>query len=92
MKWGKCESGIFIPKYEYTGTNQHGDRYKKIESIVLPTLTLSVDVAGATTGDLKQLILLGSSLDIAPKYDFDEPQSISIRLLSATALQAALNK
>jgi hypothetical protein len=59
----------YLPQYQYTGTNQHGARYKKLPEYK----KISVARLEAETGnahDLSDLILLSDHLNIPVRYDF----------------------
>ena len=61
---------FFLPRYEYTSCNQHGNRYKRKSSIALKTVRLSCKYDDKD--GLIRLVLLSNSLDIPVKYDFSE--------------------
>lgn len=83
MQWRK--GFIHVPQYEYAGTNQHGDRYKRISTKKISTSRLSTIVGEAE--DIQTLIILGSQLDVPVQYDFDvEPQVAYIEVAGKEAL------
>lgn len=58
------------PIYEYTGTNQHGDRYKIEGWKEFRIAKLSNDCSN--THEMRTLIVLSHQLDVPVCYDFDE--------------------
>lgn len=71
MEWSK--KFTYLPQYEYVSTNQHGCRYRKVDSKQLSVAILSADCGNAT--DLRTLILLSHRLDVPVHYDFDEQKA-----------------
>ena len=91
MIWNKNET-LLIPQYLWTGSNQHGDRYKRINSKPIRIAELSVEACSAHIDDLKNLILLGDHLDTPVKYEFTKPQNtISIAVVSAKLLKGLIS-
>jgi hypothetical protein len=71
---------IYIPKYEYTGTNQHGDRYKEIDSKQVNVVKMSTKTDDAE--GLTRLILLSDRLNVPVRYSFKD-HTASIEVMSA---------
>jgi len=90
MQWAQNNNAIYIPKYKYRGSNQHGDSYKKIETKILTSVTLSANVENVNTIDLKTLILLSDRLNVPVRYDFSNPQRVYVELISAEILRNIL--
>ena len=79
------ETGYYYaPQYKYTGTNQHGDRFKSVPSkkIIVGKLSCKCN----DTDELKQLILLSDRLRVPVRYDFEE-QMAYIELMGADAVE-----
>lgn len=76
----------YIPRYEYTGTNQHGSRYQKIDDKRLSVARLAAQTDNAT--DLSKLILLSHNLNVPVHYDFNEkPNQAYIEVVSFEAIK-----
>lgn len=71
------------PRYEYTHSNQHGCRYKKVASKQLNVVKLSCKRNNAS--DLEDLIVLGHTLNVPVHYDFKEGR-VYIRIMSGEAV------
>ena len=71
------------PRYEYTNSNQHGSRYKKIASKKINVVKLSCKKDKAS--DLEDLVILGHTLNVPVHYDFEEGQ-VYIRIMSGEAV------
>ncbi len=83
MLWNK--KNTYLEQYEFTGSNQHGMRYKKIASKRVSVATLSADYTNLT--DMRQLILLSHHLDMPVRYDFDaDPQQAFIEVVGKEAI------
>jgi len=82
MTWEK--SFINIPQYEFASSNQHGMRYKRVNSKCLSCAKLSADVNNAY--DMRQLILLSHHLSVPVHYSFDTPQTAYIEIVSKEAV------
>lgn len=80
MTWTK--DTIYIPQYEWTSSNQHGDRFKRKASKKLSVATLSCKTNNAI--DLTKLILLSDTLDVPVHYDFEDHTAF-IKLISYEA-------
>lgn len=74
----------YAPQYEYTGTNQHGGRFKRApgKQIIVARLKCRSDDADG----LKQLVLLSDRLQVPVRYDF-ENQLAYIELMSADTVR-----
>ena len=82
--WSK--TFIYVPKYEYTSCNQHGERFKRKGSKQLSRCKITVDRTDAE--GLLQLTLLSHHLDTPVRYDFEsKPQTAFIEIISAEKLQ-----
>ncbi len=68
MQWLQRYSSL--PQYEYTGSNQHGARYKKCEFKQIAIVTMSTDCNN--TADMRTLILLSHNLDVPVHYDYED--------------------
>lgn len=75
----------YIPKYEYASTNQHGERFKLVnhERISICKLIASDE------SENQQLILLGTTLDIPVRFDFNSHRAY-IELVSAEFIKTIL--
>ena len=72
----------FIPKYEYTSTNQHGDRFK-IEQ------NERVSICKVTATDREEerlLICMSTTLDVPVRFDFHSNRAY-IQLMSAEEIK-----
>ena len=78
---------IYIPRYEYVSTNQHGDRYKRTEMERINVAKLSLDAGSVGQYELKQLILIGHHLDTPVRYQFGNPHTISIEVVSGEVIR-----
>ncbi len=58
------------PIYEWAGTNQHGDRYKRVGSEQITTARLESHCKNAF--DLRTLILLGHELNVPVHYNYTD--------------------
>jgi len=84
MLWNK--KNTYLEQYEFTSSNQHGMRYKKIASKRVSVATLSADWTNAD--DMRRLILLSHHLDIPVRYDFNaDPQQAYIEVVGKEALE-----
>ncbi len=88
MIWSK--DSILIKNYKYTGSNQHGDHYKRGNNVRINTVTISVEMCDAHSTDLKTLILFSEHLGIPVRYKFkeedDDQDTAYIELVSREAL------
>lgn len=66
MTWSKKFS--YLTQYEYTNSNQHGDRFKRKTSKRISIARLEADYDNPT--DLQTLILLSHNLDVPVHYDY----------------------
>lgn len=82
MRWDK--EFIYIPKYEHINSNQHGIRYKQIDSVQVCVANMSCKLQDPN--DMAKLILLSNTLNTPVRYNFDE-QRAYIELVSAEKLQ-----
>lgn len=73
----------YLPKYQYTNSNQYGARYRKRGSLQLRVLRLTADIGNAE--NLSRLILFSHSLNVPVHYDFDK-QKAWIEVVSTEAL------
>ncbi len=82
MRWNKkC---LFKPQYEYTSSNQYGDRYKMIGSKKFSIANISCETNDSN--GLTKLILLSHTLDVPVHYDFEEHRAY-IEVVSAMELK-----
>lgn len=70
----------YAPRYEYTNSNQHGDRFKRVSSKRINMVKLACKRDNAS--DLENLIILGHTLDVPVHYDFENNQAY-IEIMSA---------
>lgn len=83
MTWEKKYH--YINQYEYTSTNQHGERFKEIAQKRVSVARLSTPCDN--TADIKILILLSHRLDLPVRYDFEaDPQVAYIEVVGKEAL------
>lgn len=73
----------YAPRYEYTGTNQHGERFKRILSKKINVVKLSCKRDNAS--DLEDLITLGHTLNVPVHYVFKDGTAF-IRIMSGEAV------
>lgn len=71
MLWIKNYSNI--SQYEYAGSNQHGNRYKRSESKRIATVRMSTDCNNIA--DMRTLILLSHNLDVPVHYDYEDSRA-----------------
>jgi len=81
MTWEK--NYISVPQYEFTSSNQHGMRYKRIASKRVACARLEAKVTDVI--DLRTLILLSHHLSVPVHYNFAEPQTAFIEIVSKEA-------
>jgi len=75
----------YIPKYEYAGTNQHGDRYKQTGTDKVSSCAMFADMGNVD--DMRKILILSDQLDTPVTYDFDKtPQTASIEIVSKRSL------
>lgn len=85
--WSK--SAIRVPKYSWTSSNQHGNRYKRAAVKELNICRITAEITSAH--DLKDLILLSHHLDVPVHYNFNtDPQTAYIEIVSAEKLRQAI--
>lgn len=83
MTWEK--NYINVPRYEFTNSNQHGMRYKRIASKRVACAKLSANFTNAE--DLRRLILLSHHLNVSVYYDFEtDPQTAYIEVVAKEAV------
>ena len=73
----------YAPRYEYTTTNQYGNRYKKITSKKINIVKISCKRNDAP--DLGDLVLFSHTLNVPVHYDFEDGTAF-IRLMSGEAV------
>lgn len=74
----------YIPRYEYTNRNQHGDRFKKVTPQRINVVKISCKRDNAS--DLEDLIILGHTLNVPVHYDDFEKVVVFIRIVSGEAV------
>jgi len=82
MRW--IERYYNLPQYKYAGTNQHGDRFKRV-----PTKNLNIarmDCEISDSADVQTLILFSHTLNVPVHYDF-ENHTAYIEVMSADAVR-----
>ncbi len=72
-----------VDQFDFVSTNQHGDRYKRIESKYVHTVTLSAKFDNAA--DLLDLVALSDQLNVPVHYNFGEQEAYMI-LVSAESI------
>ncbi len=83
MTWEK--TFIYVQRYEFTSSNQHGMRYKQIRTKQVNCAKLLADISDAD--DLRRLILLSHSLNVPVHYDFTtDPQTAFIEVVAKEAV------
>ena len=82
MIW--TEGEYYLPRYKYAGTNQHGDRFKRLPSKKIKVAGLSCKLNSSV--DIQCLILLSHSLDVPVHYNFEDQVSY-IEVISAEAVR-----
>lgn len=94
MVWSK--DSILIKNYKYTGSNQHGDHYKRGNNVRINTVKLSVEMCSPNSTDLQKLILFSEHLGVPVRYKFkdddDDQDTAYIELVSREALIDAQEK
>lgn len=73
----------YLTQYEWSSSNQHGDRFKKKPSKRINVVKLSCKRDNAS--DLEDLIIIGHTLNVPVHYDFREGQGY-IRIMSGEAV------
>lgn len=86
MQWTKGYA--YIPKYKYTSSNQHGDRFKRTASKKLSVARMSCSY-DASSAEMLKLILLSDTLDVPIRYDYDD-QEVYIEVVSSEALRGCI--
>ena len=72
----------YVPVYEYVSSNQHGERYKRTGT---KTFSICIIVT-SDPSEHKQLIILGSTLDVPVRFDF-KSQEAYLELASGEELK-----
>ena len=76
----------YINQYKYTSTNQHGARFKEVESRRLSVSRMTAKITSCD--DLSTLAVLSDQLDTPIRYDFDSnPQTAWIEVISNEQLK-----
>jgi len=74
----------YAPRYEYTSSNQHGARFKKVASKKINVVKLSCKKDNAS--ELEDLIVLGHTLNVPVHYDFKNGNAY-IEIMSADVVR-----
>ena len=74
----------YASRYKYTGSNQHGSRFKRASSKRINVARLSCSRTNAS--DLEDLIVLGHTLNILVHYDFEANRAY-IEIMSAETVR-----
>ncbi len=83
MIWEK--SYVYLPRYEYVSTNQHGNRHRQTADKRVHCAKLSTDVRAAN--NLRDLILLSHYLNVPVHYNFSaDPQVAYIEVVAKEAV------
>ena len=85
MTWEK--NCTYIPQYKFTSSTKHGVRYKRISSKRVACAKLEAKITDVI--DLRHLILLSHHLNVPVHYNFDEPQTAFIEVVSKEAVVQA---
>jgi hypothetical protein len=83
MLYEKKVKTIPINLFEPCSSNQHGVRYRFDKQIQLNVSRISVHVGKAMLRDYEELILLSNVLQTTLDYDFEQPQNVSLEIVSA---------
>lgn len=84
MQWPK--RNITLPEYEFTNTNQHGDRFKRKSYKHVSVVMLATDCTNIP--DMQTLILLSHHLNAPVHYDFDtDPHVAYIEIVAKESIQ-----
>lgn len=86
MNWTKGYA--YIPKYKYTSSNQHGDRFKRTAFKKLSVARIACKPDDAE--GLKKLVLLSHTLDVPVRYNFEGDQEAYIEVVSGEALKGCI--
>lgn len=73
----------YAPRYEYTSSNQHGQRYKRKASKQINVVKLACKRTDAS--DLEDLVVLSHTLNVPVHYDF-EANTAFIKIMSGEAV------
>ena len=73
----------YAPRYGYTSTNQHGERFKRKPSKQINVVKLSCERTNAS--DLEDLVVFSHTLNVPVHYDFKENR-VFIRIMSGEAV------
>ena len=74
----------YAPRYKYTSSNQHGDRFKKIAPKKINVVKLSCKRDNAS--DLEDLVVLSHTLNVPVHYDFEKGEA-SIKITSGEEVE-----
>ncbi|KKM02952.1 hypothetical protein LCGC14_1779250 [marine sediment metagenome] len=74
----------YLPKYEFTSTSKHGDRFKRKDTRQLRVARMETPCDNIS--DMKHLILLSHHLDVPVHYSFDEPQTAFIEIIAKESI------
>lgn len=77
-------SYYYIPQYERTSSNQHGNRFKQIAMKRVNVVKLSCKRTCAIS--LEDLIILGHTLKVPVHYNFDD-NTVYIEIMSSEAVR-----
>ena len=75
----------YAPRYECTSSNQYGIRYKRKMSKKINCAKLSCERTNAS--DLEDLIVLGHTLNVPVRYDFDTNRAY-IEIMSSEVVRS----
>ncbi len=75
-----------IRRYEYTGSNQHGCRYKEIPGERVRRLELRCKTTNAT--DMRDLIVFSHELNVPVHYDYNTSEAY-LELMSGEGVRKA---
>lgn len=79
-----------IELFEYTGTNQHGRRFKYKKTVNIPVASLETDFDSKNFANLELLVRIGNMFDIPVRVDYRGKQKAFIKLVSAEILRNEL--
>ena len=78
---------IYIPEYEWSSRNQHGDRYKRTSHFPAKATKLTAKMGDVK--DMTTILILSDQLDVPVVYDFNTtPQTACIELVAKRNITA----
>jgi len=77
-----------VPQYKRVSCNQHGERYKFVETKKLSVAQIACNY-DAPSDEMLKLVLLSHTLDIPVRYDYDN-HTAYIKVVSYEALEECI--